>query len=251
MSYVALESSSSSARRTPTGYWRLRAQDHLGHGVLVREDDPSDPIFFIADGLFEVYVFGGRAGRRSASSAPARSSARSPGSTASRIGDRTRRRDQLRARARASPPSSASSQDPGFAARFFRAIATLIAERLRTDHVRRCAAPRWAQAAPRPRPERPRPQRRRADKVAASSALAAAEDPRRERTAVADEPPPRSARPSTPSSWRAAPRAAECVTGSPIACRRSCCRSSGFARPGALLLLQARAATPATTRPST
>ena len=33
------------------------------NSVLVREDDPSEAIFFIADGLLEVYVFGGSASK--------------------------------------------------------------------------------------------------------------------------------------------------------------------------------------------
>jgi CRP-like cAMP-binding protein/SAM-dependent methyltransferase len=116
--------------------------------VLVREDDPSDRIFFIADGLFEVYVFAGhriRVGHLG------------PGEVIGEISWLDRR------------PASASVQalemsavlvlstallerklaeDAGFAARFLRALATLIAERLRktTSEVRRSE---WA-AAPRP-----------------------------------------------------------------------------------------------------
>jgi CRP-like cAMP-binding protein/SAM-dependent methyltransferase len=116
--------------------------------VLVREDDPSDRIFFIADGLFEVYVFAGhriKVGQLG------------PGEVIGEISWLDRK--PVSASVQALETSAVLglstellehklAEDPGFAARFLRALATLIAERLRrtTSEVRRSE---WA-AAQRP-----------------------------------------------------------------------------------------------------
>ena len=116
--------------------------------VLVREDDPSDRIFFIADGLFEVYVFAGhriKVGQLG------------PGEVIGEISWLDRK--PVSASVQALETSAVLvlsttllerklAEDAGFATRFLRALATLIAERLRrtTSEVRRSE---WA-AAPRP-----------------------------------------------------------------------------------------------------
>ena len=46
----------------PIRVYKVRSMK-IDSGVLVREDDPSDTIFFVADGLFEVYVFASPAGK--------------------------------------------------------------------------------------------------------------------------------------------------------------------------------------------
>lgn len=107
--------------------------------VLVREDDPSDRIFFIADGLFEVYVFAGhriKVGQLG------------PGEVIGEISWLDRRPVSASVQAVETSAVLALStsllerklaEDSGFATRFLRALATLIAERLRrtTSEVRR------------------------------------------------------------------------------------------------------------------
>jgi extracellular factor (EF) 3-hydroxypalmitic acid methyl ester biosynthesis protein len=116
--------------------------------VLVREDDPSERIFFIADGLLDVYVFAGhriKVGQLG------------PGEVIGEISWLDRQ--PVSATVQAVETSAVLalstellerklSSDPGFATRFLRALATLIAERLRktTSEVRRSE---WT-AAPRP-----------------------------------------------------------------------------------------------------
>src|SRR5258708_38797627 len=60
MSYVALDIFQQ--LRQEDIHWMLATSELKtiqANGTLVREDDPSETIFFIADGLFEVYVYGG------------------------------------------------------------------------------------------------------------------------------------------------------------------------------------------------
>ena len=115
--------------------------------VLVREDDPSDRIFFIADGLFEVYVF---AGQR------IKVGQLGPGEVIGEISWLDRK--PVSASVQALETSAVLvlstallerklAEDSGFATRFLRALATLIAERLRrtTSEVRRSE---WAAAPP-------------------------------------------------------------------------------------------------------
>ena len=117
-------------------------------GVLVREDDPSDTIFFIADGLFDVLVFVGH---------QIKVGQLGPGEVIGEISWLDRKPISATVRAAEESEVLALSmvalerklaQDTGFATRFLRAVATLIAERLRTttSSVRRSE---WA-AAPRP-----------------------------------------------------------------------------------------------------
>lgn len=114
--------------------------------VLVREDDPSDRIFFIADGLFEVYVF---AGQR------VKVGHLGPGEVIGEISWLDQRPVSASVQALETSAVLALStvllerklaEDSGFAARFLRALATLIAERLRktTSEVRRSE---WAAAS--------------------------------------------------------------------------------------------------------
>ena len=64
MSYVALDIFQQ--LRQEDIHWLLASSELRtlsSNSVLVREDDPSDTIFFVADGLFEVYVFADPAGK--------------------------------------------------------------------------------------------------------------------------------------------------------------------------------------------
>ena len=64
MSYVALDIFQQ--LRQEDIHWMLATSELKtiqANGILVREDDPSANIFFIADGLFEVYVYGGSTSR--------------------------------------------------------------------------------------------------------------------------------------------------------------------------------------------
>jgi CRP-like cAMP-binding protein/SAM-dependent methyltransferase len=134
MSYVALDIFQQ--LRQEDTHWLLATAELetvQAGSILVREDDPSETIFFIADGLFEVYVFGG-AGRR-------RVGQLGPGEIIGEISwlDRKPISATVRAVETSSVialPIAALEQklaaDPGFAARLFRSIATLAAERLRT-----------------------------------------------------------------------------------------------------------------------
>jgi extracellular factor (EF) 3-hydroxypalmitic acid methyl ester biosynthesis protein len=119
------------------------------NSLLVREDDPSDSIFLIADGLFEVYVFSDVAGQIKVGQL-------GPGEIIGEISWLDRK--PVSASVRAVETSSVIAlstamldrklaADAGFAARLLRGIATLTAERLRktTAQVRRSE---WA-AGPR------------------------------------------------------------------------------------------------------
>jgi extracellular factor (EF) 3-hydroxypalmitic acid methyl ester biosynthesis protein len=135
MSYVALDIFQQ--LRPEDTHWLLATAELKtisANSVLVREDDPSETIFFIADGLFEVYVFGGAANRVKVGQL-------GPGEIIGEISWLDRK--PISATVRAVETSSVIvlsiatlerklAADPGFAARLFRAIATLTAERLRT-----------------------------------------------------------------------------------------------------------------------
>ncbi len=63
MSYVALDIFEQ--LKPEDAHWILASAELKtieAGSLLVREDDPSDSIFFIADGLFEVYVFSDHTG---------------------------------------------------------------------------------------------------------------------------------------------------------------------------------------------
>ncbi len=103
------------------------------NSVLVREDDPSEAIYFIADGLLEVYVFGGSASKLEVGQL-------GPGEVIGEISWLDRK--PISASVRAVETSAVMvlstallekklAEDPSFAARFFRGIATLTAGRLR------------------------------------------------------------------------------------------------------------------------
>ena len=134
MSYVALDIFQQ--LRQEDIHWMLATAELKtisANGVLVREDDPSETIFFIADGLFEVYVYGG--------SSRLKVGQLGPGEIIGEISWLDRK--PISATVRAVETSSVLAlsiaalerklaADPGLAARLFRAIATLTAERLRT-----------------------------------------------------------------------------------------------------------------------
>jgi len=134
MSYVALDIFQQ--LRQEDIHWMLATAELKtisANGVLVREDDPSETIFFIADGLFEVYVYGGSSRLKVGQLGPSEI-----------IGEISwLDRKPISATVRAVETSSVLAlsiaalerklaADPGLAARLFRAIATLTAERLRT-----------------------------------------------------------------------------------------------------------------------
>lgn len=135
MSYVALDIFQQ--LRQEDIHWMLATSELKtisANGILVREDDPSETIFFIADGLFEVYIYGGSASRLKVGQL-------GPGEIIGEISWLDRQ--PISATVRAVETSSVIAlpiaalerklaADPGFAARLFRAIATLTAERLRT-----------------------------------------------------------------------------------------------------------------------
>jgi extracellular factor (EF) 3-hydroxypalmitic acid methyl ester biosynthesis protein len=135
MSYVALDIFQQ--LRQEDIHWMLATSELetiSANGILVREDDPSETIFFIADGLFEVYVYGGSAIRLKVGQL-------GPGEIIGEIswlGGKP-----ISATVRALETSSVVAlsiatlerrlaEYPAFAARLFRAVATLTAERLRT-----------------------------------------------------------------------------------------------------------------------
>jgi CRP-like cAMP-binding protein len=134
MSYVALDIFQQ--LRQEDIHWMLATAELKtisANGILVREDDPSETIFFIADGLFEVYVYGG--------SSRLKVGQLGPGEIIGEISWLDRK--PISATVRAVETSSVLAlsiaalerklaADPGLAARLFRAIATLTAERLRT-----------------------------------------------------------------------------------------------------------------------
>ena len=135
MSYAALDIFEQ--LRPDDIHWMLASSELRAipaNAVLVREDDPSDTIFFIADGLFEVYVFDGSANRTKVGRL-------GPGEIIGEISWLDGK--PISATVRALEPSTVMAlgiialerklaADAGFAARLFRAIATLTAERLRT-----------------------------------------------------------------------------------------------------------------------
>jgi len=142
MSYVALDIFQQ--LRQEDIHWMLASSELKtlsANGVLVREDDPSETIFFIADGLFEVYVYDGSTNKVKVGQL-------GPGEVIGEISWLDGR--PISASVRALETSSVIAlsivvlerrlaEDPRFAARLFRAIATLTAERLRktTAYVRR------------------------------------------------------------------------------------------------------------------
>jgi extracellular factor (EF) 3-hydroxypalmitic acid methyl ester biosynthesis protein len=150
MSYVALDIFEQ--LRQEDTHWILASSELKtisANGLLVREDDPSDTIFLIADGLFEVYVFSDLTGQIKVGQL-------GPGEVIGEISWLDGK--PVSASVRAVETSSVIALDTAlldrkladdsrFAARFLRGIATLTAERLRrtTAQVRRSA---WA-AGPR------------------------------------------------------------------------------------------------------
>jgi CRP-like cAMP-binding protein/SAM-dependent methyltransferase len=146
MSYVALDIFEH--LRPEDTQWILASAELKtipANSLLVREDDPSDSIFFIADGLFEVYVFGDLVGQIKVGQL-------GPGEVIGEISWLDRQ--PVSASVRAAETSSVIAlstvlldrklaEDAGFAARFLRGIATLTAGRLRktTGDVRRAE---WA-----------------------------------------------------------------------------------------------------------
>jgi CRP-like cAMP-binding protein/SAM-dependent methyltransferase len=135
MSYVALDIFQE--LRPEDIHWMLATAELRTialKGVLVREDDPPEIIFFIADGLFEAYIYGD-------STSQLKVGLLGPGEI---IGEISWLDGQpISATVRALEMSSVIAlsiptlerklaEDPAFAARFFRAVATLEAKRLRT-----------------------------------------------------------------------------------------------------------------------
>jgi|SRR5581483_3965055 len=149
MSYVALDIFEH--LRPEDTHWILASAELktiAANSLLVREDDPSDTIFFIADGLFEVYVFGDATGQIKVGQL-------GPGEVVGEISwlDHNPASASVRAIETSSVIALSTgaldhklAEDPGFAARLLRGIATLTAERLRrtTAQVRRSE---WAAGA--------------------------------------------------------------------------------------------------------
>ena len=152
MSYVALDIFQE--LRPEDIHWMLATAELRTispNGVLVREDDPPETIFFIADGLFEAYIYGNSTSRLKVGQL-------GPGEI---VGEISWLDGQpISATVRALETSSVVAlgiptlerklgQDPAFAARLFRAVATLEAKRLRTTtaQVRRSELTRERQAA--------------------------------------------------------------------------------------------------------
>jgi CRP-like cAMP-binding protein/SAM-dependent methyltransferase len=150
MSYVALDIFQQ--LRQEDIHWILASAELktvLANSVLVREDDPCETIFFVADGLLEVYFFAGPTNQ-------VKIGQLGPGEVIGEISWLGRR--PVSASVRAVETSSVIAlstavlerklaEDPRFAARFLRGVATLTVERLRktTSQVRRselAAAPR-------------------------------------------------------------------------------------------------------------
>jgi extracellular factor (EF) 3-hydroxypalmitic acid methyl ester biosynthesis protein len=157
MSYVALDIFQQ--LRQEDIHWILASSELRtlsSNSVLVREDDPSDTIFFVADGLFEVYVFASPAGRLKVGQL-------GPGDVIGEISWLDRKPVSASVRSLETGAVMALStallekklgEDPKFAARFFRGIATLTAGRLRktTADLRRSE---WAAAGARASPAAP------------------------------------------------------------------------------------------------
>src|SRR6476661_9027640 len=154
MSYVALDIFEQ--LRQPDIQWILASSEVRTlspNSVLVREDDPSEAIFFIADGLFEVYAFAGPTNKFKVGQL-------GPGEVIGEISWLDRKPISASVRAIETSAVMALStawlerklaEDLGFATRFFRGIATLTAGRLRktTADLRRsewAAGPRTATA---------------------------------------------------------------------------------------------------------
>jgi CRP-like cAMP-binding protein/SAM-dependent methyltransferase len=135
MSYVALDIFEQ--LRAEDIHWMLATAElrTIAHnGVLVREDAPPETIFFIADGLFEAYVYGDGTSRLSVGQL-------GPGEIVGEISWLDGK--PISATVRALETSSVLAlsiptlerklaQDSAFAARLLRAVATLEAKRLRT-----------------------------------------------------------------------------------------------------------------------
>src|SRR6476661_10140141 len=127
MSYVALDIFEQ--LRQPDIQWILASSEVRTlspNSVLVREDDPSEAIFFIADGLFEVYAFAGPTNKFKVGQL-------GPGEIIGEISWLDRK--PISATVRAVETSSVLAlsiaalerklaADPGLAARLFRSIAT-------------------------------------------------------------------------------------------------------------------------------
>jgi CRP-like cAMP-binding protein/SAM-dependent methyltransferase len=135
MSYVALDIFQQ--LRPEDIHWMLATAELrtiAPNGVLVREDDPSETIFFIADGLFEAYLYGSATSRLEVGQL-------GPGEIIGEISWLDGKPTSATVRALETSSVVALSiptlerklaEDPAFAARLFRAVATLEAKRLRT-----------------------------------------------------------------------------------------------------------------------
>ena len=142
MSYVALDIFQQ--LRQEDIHWLLASAELKtisANRVLVREDDPSESIFFVADGLLEVYVFAGPSNTLKIGQL-------GPGDVVGEISWLDGRPTSASVRAIETSSVMALStallerklaDDPKFAARFFRGLARLTAERLRktTSDLRR------------------------------------------------------------------------------------------------------------------
>ena len=119
----------------------------LANTVLVREEQPSDSIFLVSDGLFEVYVFANSASQRKINQL-------GPGDVIGEVSWLDRK--PISASVRAIESSSVIAintdtldrklnEDSEFAVRFLRSVARLAAERVRglTSYVRRSE---WARS---------------------------------------------------------------------------------------------------------
>lgn len=135
MSYVALDIFQQ--LRPEDVHWMLATAELRTialNGVLVREDDPPETIFFVADGLFEAYIYGDATSRLNVGHL-------GPGEIVGEISwldgkpiSATVRALEISSVIALSIPTLERklAEDPAFAARFFRAVATLEANRLRT-----------------------------------------------------------------------------------------------------------------------
>ena len=135
MSYVALDIFQQ--LRQEDIHWILASSELRtlsSNSVLVREDDPSDTIFFVADGLFEVYAV------REPPAGRLKVGQLGPGDVIGEISWLDRKPVSASVRSLETGAVMALStallerklgEDPKFAARFFRGIATLTAGRLR------------------------------------------------------------------------------------------------------------------------
>jgi CRP/FNR family cyclic AMP-dependent transcriptional regulator len=229
MSYVALDIFEH--LRPEDTQWILASAELktiAGNSLLVREDEPSDSIFFIADGLFEVYVFGGLMGQIKVGQLGA-------GEVIGEISWLDRK--PVSASVRAAETSSVIAlstamldrklaDDAGFAARFLRGIATLTAERLRktTAQVRRAE---WAAGERKPTGGSAEGNGV-LDRIAQLKGLIAEAEQSAAGAAasIPQDPQPGYARPS-PSSKAASPYMAPSAQRAwPTSCKPSCCRPS-------------------------